>query len=185
MYRKFKYSLIILILFFELFYCDSKIALTQEEHVVSENEFLDRLIIAKLLKSQNTAFIDEPVEKFRIRHLLKGMAIAVVKDEKLVFAKGYGYADEEDSILANPNQLFRLASVSKLITAVGIMKLVENGKIALESKVFGKNGILNEEKFLHIKDKRLENITVHQFIKPLGWMDSTLRRPCLFTKNSS
>ena len=63
MYRKFKYSLIILILFFELFYCDSKIALTQAEHVVSENEFLDRLIIAKLIKSQNTAFIDEPVEK--------------------------------------------------------------------------------------------------------------------------
>lgn len=165
---KFKYSLIILIFIFELFYCDSQIALTQEEYVVTENEILDRLITATLIKSQNTAFIDEPIERFRQRHLLKGLSVAIVKDEKLVFAKGYGYADEEDSEPINPNQLFRLASVSKLITAVGIMKLVENGKITLDSKVFGKRGILNDEKFLHIKDKRLEIITVRNLLNHSG-----------------
>ena len=96
------------------------------------------------------------------------VSIAIVKDEKLVFAKGYGFANEEAKIQITPNHLFRLASVSKLITAVAIMKLVENSKISLDSKVFGKYGILNDDKFLHIKDKRLENITVRHLLNHSG-----------------
>lgn len=168
MSRNFKYTLIILIVIFELFTCDSQIAIPHKEFVVLENEYLNRLIINKLIESQNTTFIDGPIEKFRSQHLLKGMAVAIVKDEKLVFAKGYGYADEEDSVAANPNQLFRLGSVSKLITAVGIMKLVENSKISLDSKVFGKHGILNDSKFLHIRDKRLEQVTVRNLLNHSG-----------------
>ncbi len=168
MHHRYKYLLIILILIFELIYSDSQVASTQDEYVVSENKLFDRIITTKLINSQNTAYIDEPIEKFRKRHFLKGLAVAIIKDEKLVFAKGYGYTDEEDSIPANPDQLFRLASVSKLVTAVGIMKLVEMGEITLESKVFGKNGILNEEKFLHIRDKRLKKITVRDLLNHSG-----------------
>ena len=61
-----------------------------------------------------------------------------------------------------------MASVSKLITAVAVMKLVENSKISLESKVFGKDGILNDEQFLNIKDKRLEKITVRNLLNHSG-----------------
>ena len=168
MHSKFKYALIILVIIFELFSCDSQIALPNEEFVVSENEALDRLIIAKLIESQNTAFIDERIEKFRTQHMLNGLAVAIVKDEKLIFAKGYGFADIENSIPTGPSQLFRLASVSKLITAVGIMKLVENSKISLNSRVFGKYGILNDPKFLDIKDKRLEKITVRNLLNHSG-----------------
>jgi CubicO group peptidase (beta-lactamase class C family) len=168
MHCNFKYLFIILIFILELFSCDSQIILPNEEYVIAENEALNRLITAKLIDSQNTAFIDERIEKFRNQYSLKGMAVAIVKDEKLVFAKGYGFADVEDTIPVNPKQLFRLASVSKLITAVGIMKLVENSKISLESKVFGKYGILNDEKFLDIKDKRLEKITVRNLLNHSG-----------------
>jgi len=168
MHSNFKYLLIISIFIFELFSCESQIILSPEEFVVAENESLDRAITTKLIESQNTAFIDERIEKFRNQHLLKGLAVAIVKDEKLVFAKGYGFADVEDTIPATPNQLFRLASVSKLITAVGIMKLVENSKISLDSKVFGKYGILNDEKFLDIKDKRLEKVTVRNLLNHSG-----------------
>lgn len=168
MHNNFKYLLIILVIIFELFACDSQIILPRDEYVIAEKELLDKLIISKLLESQNTSFLDERIERFRSQHLIKGMAVAIVKDEKLVFAKGYGYANEEDTVRANPNQLFRLASVSKLITAVGIMKLVENSKISLESKVFGKYGILNDEKFLDIKDKRLEKVTVRNLLNHSG-----------------
>ena len=41
-----------------------------------------------------------------------------------------------------PGHLFRIASVSKLITAVAVMKLYEEGKRGLDDKVFGKDGIL-------------------------------------------
>jgi CubicO group peptidase (beta-lactamase class C family) len=48
------------------------------------------------------------------------------------------------------------------------MKLIENSKISLDSKVFGKYGILNDEKFLHIKDKRLEKITIRNLLNHSG-----------------
>ena len=46
------------------------------------------------------------------------------------------------------NHIFRIASVSKLITAAGIMKLVENGTLSLDDKVFGEEGILNDTHFM-------------------------------------
>ncbi|MEI6274659.1 MAG: serine hydrolase domain-containing protein [Prolixibacteraceae bacterium] len=112
--------------------------------------------------------MDKSFERFREQNLLKGLAVAIVKDEQLVFAKGYGYADVETKIQASPEQLFRIASVSKLVTAIAIMKLVESGKIKLDSKVFGKYGILNNEKYLPLKDNRLENITVRNLLNHSG-----------------
>ncbi len=132
------------------------------------NESFNKLVFNKLIEEQNATVIDDYMEKFRIQNGLKGVSIAVVKDEKLVFAKGYGFSNEEDQIRVTPNNLFRLASVSKLITAVATMKLVENSKISLESKVFGKEGILNDEPFLNIKDRRLEKITVRNLLNHSG-----------------
>jgi len=134
----------------------------------SQQESINRLVFNKLMEEQNAVIIDEFMEKFRSQNGLKGVSIAIVKDEKLVFAKGYGFANESARIQVTPNHLFRLASVSKLITAVAIMKLVENSKISLDSKVFGKYGILNDEQFLHIKDKRLEKITVRHLLNHSG-----------------
>ncbi len=132
------------------------------------NESFNRLVFNKLIEDQNAEVIDVYMEKFRIQNGLKGVAVAVVKDEKLVFAKGYGCADEELQEQVTPNNLFRLASVSKLITAVAIMKLVENAKISLDTKVFGNEGILNEDRFLNIKDKRVEKITVRNLLNHSG-----------------
>ncbi len=133
-----------------------------------ENQKIIKLIIKKIIESQNTEMLDKSFERFREQNLLKGLAVAIVKDEKLVFAKGYGFADAESKELASPEQLFRIASVSKLITAIAIMKLVESGKIKLDSKVFGKYGILNNHKQLKIKDNRLENITVRNLLNHSG-----------------
>lgn len=68
---------------------------------------------------------------------IKGASLAM-KDGKHVYSKGYGYADEENEVKTDVNHIFRIASVSKLITAAGIMKLVENGTLSLDDKVFGR-----------------------------------------------
>jgi len=133
-----------------------------------ENQKINKLILKKIVESENNDFLDKSFERFREQNLLKGLAVAIVKDEKLIFAKGYGYADVEAKIAVSPDQLFRIASVSKLVTAVAIMKLVESGKIKLDSKVFGKYGILNKEKQFQIKDNRLENITVRNLLNHSG-----------------
>ena len=108
--------------------------------------------------------IDNNVNRFLRRNSLAGASVSVVKDGRLVFTKGYGYADKEKSIQVQPYNLFRVASVSKLITAVAVMKLVEQGRLTLESKVFGTEGILNDSIYSNYRDKKVESITVKQLL---------------------
>lgn len=58
-----------------------------------------------------------------------GMAVGVIRDGKLVFAKGYGLADLEKKTRITPDTDFRLASVTKQFTAMSIMLLVHDGKL--------------------------------------------------------
>ncbi|MEI6679638.1 MAG: serine hydrolase domain-containing protein [Mariniphaga sp.] len=164
------YKLILGLLVFLLLPSDHSVFSNRNILLNSQIESFNRLIINKLIEDQNSVFIDASIEKFMSQNGLKGISVAIVKNEKLIFVKGYGFANEEAQIPVTPNNLFRIASVSKLITAVAVMKLVENSKISLDSKVFGKYGILNDEQFLHIKDKRLEKITVRHLLNhSAGW----------------
>ena len=165
-YRSFLFPVLSLILLlFPVMYIGP---ISQNPFLIAQNSTFNQLIINKLISDANNSFIDSSIEKFRERNGLKGVAVAIVKNERLVFAKGYGYANEQAGIPVTPNHLFRIASVSKLVTAVAIMKLVENSKISLDSKVFGKYGILNDPKFLQIKDPRLERITVRNLLNHSG-----------------
>ena len=64
--------------------------------------------------------------------------------------------------------IFRIASLSKLITATGIMKLCEQGRLSLGDRVFGADGILNDSLFRNIRDKRIEKITVEHLLRHQG-----------------
>jgi CubicO group peptidase (beta-lactamase class C family) len=67
---------------------------------------------------------------------IPGAVVAVVKDGKLLFAQGYGYADLEKQVAVDPERtLFRPGSVSKLFTWTAVMQLVEQGKLALDADV--------------------------------------------------
>jgi CubicO group peptidase (beta-lactamase class C family) len=67
---------------------------------------------------------------------IAGATVAVVKDGKLLFAKGYGYADVEKKKPVSPQDtLFRPGSVSKLFTWTAIMQLFEQGKLNLDADV--------------------------------------------------
>ena len=63
-----------------------------------------------------------------------GLSIGFMKDD-FVWAKGYGYADLENKSPAKPESAYRLASVTKPMTAVAILQLVEKGKIDLDAEV--------------------------------------------------
>src|SRR5262249_6417572 len=66
---------------------------------------------------------------------LPALAVALVDDQDIVWAKGYGYANPEDKTLAGPQTVWRIGSVSKPITALALMMLVEAGKIDLDAPV--------------------------------------------------
>ena len=112
--------------------------------------------------------IDQKVEKFKNYWGLKGVSIAIAKDGKLLYAKGYGYANEENQSVVEPYSRFRVASISKLVTAAAIMKLVEEKKLALDDKVFGPNGILNNPYYGNARDKRVYDITVRDLLHHTG-----------------
>jgi CubicO group peptidase (beta-lactamase class C family) len=82
------------------------------------------------------AFIDGVMTAAINNNHLSGAVVAVVKDGKLLFAQGYGYADQENQVAVDPERtLFRPGSVSKLFVWTAVMQLVEQGKLALDTDV--------------------------------------------------
>jgi len=81
-------------------------------------------------------FLDGLVSAQRSAYHVPGVTISIVKDGRLIFAKGYGYADLERRIPVQADQiLFRPGSVSKLFTWTAVMQLVEQGKLDLDADV--------------------------------------------------
>jgi len=80
---------------------------------------------------------DELMEGFVRDNELPGAALAVAKDGRLVYARGFGYADIEQKQPVQPESLFRIASISKPFTAVATLQLVEKGRLGLNDSVFG------------------------------------------------
>jgi N-acyl-D-amino-acid deacylase len=114
---------------------------------------------------------DELMTTFVAEHGVPGAALAVVKDGKLMLARGYGYAERDDKVPVEPTSLFRIASVSKPITAAAVLKLVEEGKLALDAKAFG---LLRLEPFLEpgaTVDPRLAAVTILQLLNHTAGFD--------------
>lgn len=90
----------------------------------------------KLEKSDVTAFANDFFRQREIKDQLAGAILVIVKDGEILLNKGYGYADIADKKPVDPEHtLFRIASVSKLFTAVGIMQLKEAGKVDLDKDI--------------------------------------------------
>jgi CubicO group peptidase (beta-lactamase class C family) len=76
--------------------------------------------------------LEAQLEDLRNLLMIPGMSAAVVKDQKLVWAKGFGFADYENKIPATENTPYRIASLTKTFASTLIMQLVEQGKISLD-----------------------------------------------------
>lgn len=122
-----------------------------------------------------TKNIDNEVKSFLNAWKIKGASVAITKDEELVYAKGFGFANEQADEQVKPGHLFRIASVSKLLTAVSIMKLAEEGMLSLEDYVFGPQGILDTSIYKNYVDPRYEEIRViHLLNHTGGWSKRTV-----------
>ena len=122
--------------------------------------------------SSGTEFagVEKTVNSFLKKWSIAGASIAIAKDGKLIYARGFGYADTALKTETQPYSQFRIASIPKLVTAVGIMKLQEQGKLALTDSVFGSRGILNDPFYGEPKDKRVYKINVAELLShEAGW----------------
>ncbi|MEM6264114.1 MAG: serine hydrolase [Bacteroidota bacterium] len=102
---------------------------------------------------------------------ISGASLAIAKDGKLIYARGFGHSDLQKKKEVEPYHQFRIASISKTITSVAIMILVEEGKLKLSDKVFGPTGILDQPVYQSLGDPRMNNITVQHLLEHSGGWD--------------
>jgi len=112
---------------------------------------------------------DDAVNRFMESRRIPGGALAVTKNRRLVYARGYGWADREKKEAARPDSLFRIASVTKPFTAAAVLKLVAAGRLRMDAPAFA---ILQLEPLPGEKpDPRLERITVRHLLHHTGGWD--------------
>lgn len=101
-------------------------------------------------------------------HNVPGGQLAITYQGRLVYNRGFGYANTSTMTPVQPESIFRIASLSKPISSIAIMHLVENGLLSLSDTVFGANGILNDTTYSNILDSRINNIVVENLLDHSG-----------------
>ena len=104
---------------------------------------------------------------------IPGAALAIARDGRLLFARGYGLANVEEDQPVQPQSLFRIASVSKPITAMAILRLVEQGRLGLDTPAFGLLDHLAPPPGAQV-DPRIWTITIRQLLQHAGGWDRDL-----------
>lgn len=114
--------------------------------------------------------LDKMMEKFIFENQVPGATIAVSYEGEIVYERGFGYSDLENRIAMSPNTRMRIASISKPITAVAVMRLVDQGKLSLDDKAFERLSLSPVSPATTI-DPNLNEITVLQLLRHRGGWD--------------
>jgi CubicO group peptidase (beta-lactamase class C family) len=113
---------------------------------------------------------DSAVQAILGKWEIPGASLAVAKDGRLLLAKGYGWADKEQNQPVRPDTLFRMGSINKTLTAVLVLKMVEDGRLTLDQPVLPileKAGLRPAS----IGDPRSKTITVRQLLQHSAGFD--------------
>ena len=105
--------------------------------------------------------VDQVAQDYLAQYNMPGVTVVVAYGERIIYAQGYGYADRASATPTSPWLEYRLASVSKALTATAVMKLYEQGKLQLDAPAWGYvSTFLGGEP----KDARLKQVTVRQLL---------------------
>ena len=96
----------------------SSIVYGQQKDLAKHHDVASNLALVEIWLKANMAYQGLP-----------GVTVGIVHDQELIYAKGFGYADVASKKPAVPNSIFRIASQSKLFTAISIMQLRDQGKL--------------------------------------------------------
>ena len=123
---------------------------------------------------------DTQMQTFLSNYQIPGATFAITKNGKLIYMRAFGSADQTGTEATQPYHMFRIASVSKPITSIAIMKLIENGQLSLSDKPFGPGGILNADPYFanaNVTDTRVYNITIQNLLEHTAGWNRTLPMP--------
>ncbi len=114
---------------------------------------------------------DELMRSFLAEHSVPGAALAVSRGGRVVYARGFGCADVDAQTPVEPTALFRIASISKPITAVAVLQLVEQGRLQLDDRAIDS---MDLPRFLAEDaepDPRWKRVTVRHCLQHTGGWD--------------
>jgi D-alanyl-D-alanine carboxypeptidase len=97
--------------------------------------FLSILLSISSVSCQTTDEVDNCIKLEMQKQHIPGVSLAVIKDGKTIKVKGYGLANVETNVPVTDETVFKIGSISKPIIAMGVMLLVEDGRISLDDKV--------------------------------------------------
>lgn len=113
--------------------------------------------------------IDSLVVAELARLRIPSASVAIAQDGRLLLARAYGWADTTTREMASPERMYRVGSTSKPLTAMTVMRLVQNGQLSLDDKPF----VMLPEVTTRpgfTEDPRLANITVRDLLRhSAGW----------------
>ena len=124
--------------------------------------------------------LDKEIGLYMQKWNLNGVSLCIMRNDSLLYAKGYGIADED--VPMTPGTIMRVASVSKLITATGIMVLQEQGLLSIDDSVFVAGGLLSEYSDV-IKDKRIYGITIRNLLMHTAGFTARAGDPMFVTRD--
>ena len=124
--------------------------------------------------------IDAAIEAFLHKWKIPGGAVAIAKDGRLVYNRGFGFAHRQAHTPVQPTHQFRIASLSKPITSAAILLLLEQGRLRLDSRVFGSGGILSDSSYGAITDQRVKQITVRHLLEHSAGWDRDVSKDVMF-----
>ena len=167
---------------FSLLVCCSCGGRENREHRPTVN--LNKVLTNAMSDTADLKGMERKIRNFMQEWQLKGVSLAVMRGDSLYYAKGFGWADQGKEEEMGPGHILRIASVSKLITATGIMLLQEQGKLSIKDKVFGSEGILKDSTYLQsITEKNYYRITVEDLLRHKGGLTTTGGDPMFSTRS--
>jgi CubicO group peptidase (beta-lactamase class C family) len=119
-----------------------------------------------LLSQESKKAIDEILLNFYEKYQIPGgVSLAISHNGRLVYAGAVGYADNNRTVKLTPEHRMRIASVSKPVTAIAIMKLMEEKRLCLDDCVFGENGIFDNKYGMPTYREKPVDITIKHLLK--------------------
>lgn len=111
--------------------------------------------------------------EFLKQHEVPGLSVAIARHGQFVYEAGFGYADKAARELVTPEHRFRIASISKPITAVASFALVEQGRLKLDDLVFGAKALLGLDYGTELAE-RVRRLTVRHLLTHTsgGWSNN-------------
>lgn len=114
------------------------------------------------------ADVDRLMTEFLLGHNVAGATVAIAHRGKLLYSRGFGWADLESETAMSPDSEMRIASVSKPITAVAIMRLADDGALKLSDSVVS---WLRKLRLKKPVDQRWNDITILHLLQHTGGWD--------------